>query len=259
VNGDLTVAGGTYTATSAPARYPGISSTAGGTFTHNGGTGDSGRHRPDGLRLHHFPTTLTKSVAAADTLTFQAGSTTTVQGTVTLQGAAGQLLRLRSSVAGTALELYPARCGDQGDQLRRTVKGLGRLGLCRAPRSRFSHQFGGQPPQRRLVRRLLHCRRVFPRTPISPAPPPTGRRRQRQEGLANVEPGAGRRRQRAGSSTARYMLPTAPSPLADASAAATSPGAHRHPRRQQHPAPRRLHRGLRPHRPASGPACVTAA
>ncbi len=42
---------------------------------------------------------LTKTVSSADTLTFAAGSTQTVTGTVTLQGANGQLLSLRSSAA----------------------------------------------------------------------------------------------------------------------------------------------------------------
>ena len=40
---------------------------------------------------------LTKSVAATDTLTFETGSTQTFTGTVTLNGASGQLLNLRSS------------------------------------------------------------------------------------------------------------------------------------------------------------------
>jgi len=44
---------------------------------------------------------LTKSVAAADTLTFQAGQTTTINGTVTLNGATGNLLSLRSDSPGT--------------------------------------------------------------------------------------------------------------------------------------------------------------
>ena len=44
---------------------------------------------------------LTKSVASADTLTFAAGSTTTINGTATLNGASGQLLSLRSSTPGT--------------------------------------------------------------------------------------------------------------------------------------------------------------
>ena len=44
---------------------------------------------------------LTKSIAAADTLTFAAGQTTTISGTVTLNGTAGNLLSLRSDTPGT--------------------------------------------------------------------------------------------------------------------------------------------------------------
>ena len=44
---------------------------------------------------------LTKSAAVAETLTFQAGQTTTINGTVTLSGAAGNLLSLRSDTPGT--------------------------------------------------------------------------------------------------------------------------------------------------------------
>ncbi len=51
---------------------------------------------------------LTKTVAAADTLTFGQGSTTTVLGTMTLQGASGQLLSLRSSTPGNQWLVYPS-------------------------------------------------------------------------------------------------------------------------------------------------------
>ena len=44
---------------------------------------------------------LTKSTTTADTLTFPASATTTVSGTLTLNGDSGQLLSLRSSVSGT--------------------------------------------------------------------------------------------------------------------------------------------------------------
>ena len=55
-----------------------------------------------------FPN-LTKTVTAADTLTFTAGAAnkTTVTGILTLQGAAGQLLSLRSSSTGTQWQLDP--------------------------------------------------------------------------------------------------------------------------------------------------------
>jgi len=48
---------------------------------------------------------LSKIVTTADTLTFAAGSTQTIGGTLTLQGAAGNLLALRSSVAGKSWKL----------------------------------------------------------------------------------------------------------------------------------------------------------
>ncbi len=48
---------------------------------------------------------LTKAVSSADTLTFTAGTTQTITGTATLNGASGQLLRLRSSAPGTRWNL----------------------------------------------------------------------------------------------------------------------------------------------------------
>lgn len=56
----------------------------------------------------NFPN-LTKTVTAADTLTFTAGAAhkTIVTGTLTLQGAAGQLLSLRSSSTGAQWQIDP--------------------------------------------------------------------------------------------------------------------------------------------------------
>lgn len=48
---------------------------------------------------------LSKTVATTGTLTFAAGSTTTVHGTFTMDGASGQLLSLISSTSGTRFEL----------------------------------------------------------------------------------------------------------------------------------------------------------
>ncbi|HFC52993.1 MAG TPA: DUF11 domain-containing protein [Gammaproteobacteria bacterium] len=48
---------------------------------------------------------LTKTVSSADTLTFTAGTTQTITGTATLNGASGQLLSLRSSSPGTRWNL----------------------------------------------------------------------------------------------------------------------------------------------------------
>lgn len=50
---------------------------------------------------------LTKITAAADTLTFAAGATQTVSNTLTLQGAAGNLLSLRSSQTGNQWRINP--------------------------------------------------------------------------------------------------------------------------------------------------------
>ena len=50
---------------------------------------------------------LTKSVSTAAILTFQAGTTTTIQNTMTLNGASDNLLSLRSSTPGTQWEIDP--------------------------------------------------------------------------------------------------------------------------------------------------------
>ncbi|MFO0881298.1 MAG: hypothetical protein U0840_28700 [Gemmataceae bacterium] len=50
---------------------------------------------------------LSKVVTTADTLTFEAGSTQTVAGRLTLKGSPGQLLRLRSSVLATPWTIQP--------------------------------------------------------------------------------------------------------------------------------------------------------
>ncbi len=50
---------------------------------------------------------LTKNVTTARTLTFEAGSTQTVTGTLNLQGAAGNLLSLRSGTSGTQWRIDP--------------------------------------------------------------------------------------------------------------------------------------------------------
>jgi hypothetical protein len=51
---------------------------------------------------------LTKNITgAADTLTFEAGGLTTINGTMNLQGESGHLLSLRSSTPGTRWRLYP--------------------------------------------------------------------------------------------------------------------------------------------------------
>lgn len=49
----------------------------------------------------------TKQVVTSSTLTFEAGSTTTVTNSLTLEGASGQLLNLRSSIEGTQWNISP--------------------------------------------------------------------------------------------------------------------------------------------------------
>ncbi len=78
----------------------------GGTFLHDSHsvTLDGTDQEVAGSTTFHD---LTKVVTAADTLTFAAGSTTTVAATLTLQGAIGQRLSLRSSSPGTAWYIDP--------------------------------------------------------------------------------------------------------------------------------------------------------
>jgi len=80
---------------------------SGGTFTANGGTVTL-----TGTNQHVSGSTtffsLTKVVDQSDTLTFQAGSTQTVLGLLTLEGVAGGLLLLRSSIPGKQWKLTPS-------------------------------------------------------------------------------------------------------------------------------------------------------
>ncbi len=71
-----------------------------GTFTAGTSTvvlGGAGQQIAGSTGFHHF----TKTVASADTLIFSAGTTQTITGTATLNGASGQLLSLRSGTPGT--------------------------------------------------------------------------------------------------------------------------------------------------------------
>jgi hypothetical protein len=78
----------------------------GGTFNANGGTLvlDGVNQSVSGSSVFF---NFTKTVSAAATLTFTAGSTQTIIGLLTLEGAAGSLLRLRSSVTGTQWLINP--------------------------------------------------------------------------------------------------------------------------------------------------------
>ncbi len=105
VNGTFTISGGVFTA---PASFTIAENFlhTGGTFTHNGGTVtlDGSNQTISGTTtFNHF----TKSVASAATLTLPAGATQTFVGTLTLNGANGQVLSLRSSSAGTQASIDP--------------------------------------------------------------------------------------------------------------------------------------------------------
>lgn len=99
-------AGGTFSAGSGGITDSGNWSATGGTFTANTSTVTfSGTSQ-----LISGSTTfynLTKSVTSADTLTFTAGTTQTISNTLTLNGASGQLLSLRSSSTGTQWNINP--------------------------------------------------------------------------------------------------------------------------------------------------------
>ena len=71
-----------------------------GTYTHGNNTVTfNGTNQQIGGSHTFF--SLYKTVSTADTLTFEAGQTTSVQGALTLSGAPGQLLALRSTVPNT--------------------------------------------------------------------------------------------------------------------------------------------------------------
>jgi hypothetical protein len=79
-------------------------SVLGGVFTAGSGTvifAGTNQHVSGSTTFHN----LTKSVTAADTLFFQAGSTQTVNGKLTLKGATGKVLALRSSIPGSRWNL----------------------------------------------------------------------------------------------------------------------------------------------------------
>ena len=77
-----------------------------GTFNHKDGTVtfDGTDQALSGSTTFHK---LTKNVTAAATLTFPSGTTTTVENTLNLSGASGQLLSLISSSPGTQWEINP--------------------------------------------------------------------------------------------------------------------------------------------------------
>jgi hypothetical protein len=125
LGGSLTITGGTFTAVrNAAVRTAGVTLTGGalfapalltdlgdwtnqgGTFTANHGTvtlSGTGQHINGSTTFFN----LSKTARSTDTLTFQAGATQTIAGTLTLKGCAGHLLRLRSSTPGSVWGLDP--------------------------------------------------------------------------------------------------------------------------------------------------------
>lgn len=106
VNGTLTVSSGTLTAPTGTFTISGNFAHTGGTFTHNSGTvtlDGTDQTISGSTTFYKF----TKSVTSADTLTFTASTTQTISNTLTLNGASGQVLSLRSSSSGTQWSVDP--------------------------------------------------------------------------------------------------------------------------------------------------------
>ena len=106
VNGAVTLSSGTLTAPSGNLTVSGNFSHSGGTFTHNSGTVilDGTDQTISGSTTFN---NLTKNVSVARTLTFAAGTTQTIAGTMDLEGAVDNLLSLRSSVSDTQWNIDP--------------------------------------------------------------------------------------------------------------------------------------------------------
>lgn len=106
MTGNLTLTSGVFSAPTTTTVQGNFSRTS-ATFTHNNGTVSlTGTNQTISGSTTFY--NLTKSVATARTLTFTAGTTQTVTGTLTLNGAAGQLLSLRSSAAGSTWNINPS-------------------------------------------------------------------------------------------------------------------------------------------------------
>ena len=110
VTATITV-GGDLTITSGELVSPSTLNVAGNwsnsdTFTHNSATvvlNGTSQQITGSTTFNNF----TKSVGSSDTLTFQASSRQTFEGTMTLKGVAGQILSLRSSSTPTQWEIDP--------------------------------------------------------------------------------------------------------------------------------------------------------
>ncbi|MBM3883512.1 MAG: DUF2341 domain-containing protein, partial [Verrucomicrobia bacterium] len=106
VAGNFTHTAGSFTAPAGTLSVKGHFQRSGGAFLHNAGTVllDGGSQTLSGNTTFNH---LTKTTTTAATLTFPAGATQTVLGTVTLQGASGNLLSLRSSTPGAPWRIAP--------------------------------------------------------------------------------------------------------------------------------------------------------
>jgi len=124
VTATTTIDGGTLTATDGTIDAADVTISSGtltaptGTFTVSGNFSNSGTFTPnegtvtlDGTDQTISGSTsfykLSKEVATSDTLTFEAESTQTIGNTLTLKGALGELLSLRSTVDGTPWKVDP--------------------------------------------------------------------------------------------------------------------------------------------------------
>jgi hypothetical protein len=125
VRGALTLSGGTLAASGGSVTTAGLALsgtgilnapallTDSGNWTHNGGSfnANSGTVILNGTNQHINGSTifhnLSKVTSAADTLTFQANTTQTITGSLTLEGSSGRLLSLRSSTPASAWNIDP--------------------------------------------------------------------------------------------------------------------------------------------------------
>ncbi|HEX4925728.1 MAG TPA: Ig-like domain-containing protein, partial [Bdellovibrionales bacterium] len=103
---DITINQGTWNPGAVSINIVGNFNHAGGTFTHGNSTlSFTGTNQTIYGNTTFY--NLTKTAATARTLSFEAGSTQTIVNTLTLNGAAGQLLSLRSTADGTQWSINP--------------------------------------------------------------------------------------------------------------------------------------------------------
>ncbi len=106
VKDDLTIlVGATFNAPTGTLNI-GDNFTNNGSFIHNNGTvvfNGTSQYIYGNTTFYNF----TKSIAAADMLIFQSGSTQNIQGLLTLNGASGKLLSVYSSVIGSQANINP--------------------------------------------------------------------------------------------------------------------------------------------------------